>query len=85
MENNDKLFEIPNDTELWKDEWQDMPEFVQEDIMPWKTLYVHFENKEDREDFSKLINQKLTDLTQYVWYPEVKKNDNINWRYIDEP
>ena len=29
--------------EYWKEHWQDMPEFIQNDLMPWKTLQVHFE------------------------------------------
>ena len=37
MKANDqpKLFEVD---ESWKEHWKDMPEFVQEDLTPWKSL-----------------------------------------------
>ena len=42
--------------EWWEEHWQDMPEFVQEDQSPYKSVIVHFENKEDMAEFAKLVN-----------------------------
>lgn len=70
--------------ELWEEEWQGMPEFIQENLMPWRTLYVHFEDQEDIDAFSKLVDQKLTDLTKYIWYPKVPLFKSSDYKYIDE-
>lgn len=72
------------DKEWWENDWQGMPEYVQKDIMPWKTLYVHFQNQEDRDDFENLVEQKLTDLTKSIWYPEFQSKKPSNYKYIDE-
>ena len=50
-------------------EWVDMPDYDQENLMPKKTLLVHFENEEDRQEFSKLVKQNLTEKTKFIWYP----------------
>ncbi len=34
--------------EWWEDEWQDMPEFSHEDLQPYQTIYVHFEDRKAR-------------------------------------
>lgn len=41
--------------------------------MPHRTLYVHFENDEDIQQFAMLINQNITDKTKFVWYPKAEK------------
>ncbi len=53
----------------WKSEWKDMPEFVQEKQEPYAKIIFRFENQEDLDEFSKLINQKLTKKTKSAWYP----------------
>jgi len=50
-------------------EWVDMPDYEQENLMPQKTLLVHFANEDDRQEFAKLVNQKLTEKTKFIWYP----------------
>lgn len=64
--------------EKWREEWQDMPEFIQKDLTPFKTLSVHFEKEEDMKNFSKLINQKLTNKTKSIWYPKCKRENLLN-------
>src|SRR3989304_5294365 len=68
----------------WKKEWQDMPEFVQEDLMPWRTVYVHFENQEDLDEFAKITNHKFTNETKYIWFPIIERMRLSDCRYIDE-
>ena len=64
MDMNDiKQEAIFEDKEWWEEEWQNMPEFVQKDLTPAKTLYVHFRNLEDIETFAQLIGQTVTELT----------------------
>ena len=74
------FFNIP---EKWEEEWQDMPEFVQENKLPFRTIYVHFKNEKDVEAFSKLIGQKISQRTKFVWYPKVTPEDLIKLKYVD--
>jgi hypothetical protein len=50
-------------------EWVGMPEFVQEEKQPYKTLIIRFESESDYQDFAKLIGQKLTPKTKSIWHP----------------
>jgi len=65
----------------WKKHWKEMPEFEQEENKPFKTIYLHFRNEKDYEEFAELINQKLTDQTKSIWYPklDVTKNSLLRW------
>jgi hypothetical protein len=80
------LGEDPNEiyTEEWKEHWQGMPEFVQEDNKPFKTVIVHFRTNEDYLEFQKLIDQKLTDKTKSIWHPGLDKDANSLLRWIEE-
>lgn len=49
------LFDALGSEETWKREWQQMPEFVQEDAQPFQSVIIHFETKEDRDNFAQLI------------------------------
>jgi hypothetical protein len=51
------------------DEWKNMPEFVQQKQEPYSKLIIRFETQQDLEEFSKLINQKLTKKTKSIWFP----------------
>lgn len=62
-------------------EWENMPEFVQEDAQAYRTIKVHFSADRDVEVFSKLIGQKLTDKTKSIWHPKQEKNDTETKRY----
>ena len=54
--------------------WQGMPEFNQPDGGPFRTIKVHCKDQTAVNAFAKLIGQRLTDKTKWVWYPEVAKN-----------
>jgi hypothetical protein len=69
--------------EPWEEAWKGMPEFVQKDISPYKTIYVHFENREDMEAFSQLVSQKIGLNTRSIWYPEGEIGRFSNKRFID--
>jgi hypothetical protein len=71
--------------EWWHDYWKGMPEFVQEDLAPVKTIYVHFETRDDYLAFAKLVGQTLTMNTRSIWYPEAEIGRTFNKRYIDAP
>ena len=69
------------DAEPWEENWQGMPDFLQEDLRPARTLYVHFRTDEDVTDFLKLIGQTITPKTQYIWYPYMKlaSFNHLHW------
>jgi len=68
--------------EWWEEHWKGMPEFVQKDLTPFKTIYVHFETRKDMEAFAKLMNQPITLDTPSIWYPEAETNDFSKKRYV---
>lgn len=73
------LFDI---REPWEQEWTGMPEFVQPELEPWKTLIVHFDYEEDYEAFAKLIDQDITKNTRSIRFPEHEQANAIGTRYI---
>lgn len=62
-------------------EWEDMPEYAQENLMAHKTIYVHFKSDEDYQNFAEFIDQKLTPKTKSIWYPEEKNMETEKKRY----
>ena len=59
----------------WHELWRGMPDFVQENLMPWKTIEVHFHNRENRKAFGDLIGQEVSDNERYMrcfWFPEAE-------------
>ena len=68
-----------------RDEWKNMPEFVQEKIEPHAKIVVRFENEADLNEFAELIDQKLTSKTKSIWYPFKSHWGVTKWRWIDEP
>lgn len=70
--------------EDYEKEWQEMPEFHQEDLGPWKQIIVSFKNWEDLQDFSKLLDQPITMKTKSLWYPEAKIDRLMDKRWITE-
>jgi hypothetical protein len=71
--------------EWWEEHWKQMPEFVQKDLEPWKSIYVHFENRKDMDAFAKLVGQQINLTTKFIWYPEatVSRYVRNNRRYED--
>lgn len=73
-----------DEDDSWKKHWKDMPEFVQEEQKPYRTLYVHFETEEDLQNFSSLISQKIPEKAKFIWHPKKEKEENILWRWMEE-
>jgi len=53
----------------WKEEWKDMPEFIQEQQRPYSAIIVRFATEKDLNEFATLIEQKLNQKTKSIWYP----------------
>ena len=55
-------------------EWQGMPEFEQEDVAK-RIIRVYFATQEDVSAFGALLEQSITDMTTFVWFPEQQRID----------
>ena len=76
---DDLLFDIGND---YDDDWGGMPEFSQDDLMPKKSIVVHFAKLADMRAFAKLVGQTLTPKTQSIWYPEAEIGRMADKRFV---
>jgi hypothetical protein len=70
------------DIEWWEPYWRGMPEFVQKDLEPAKTIYVHFESPADVAAFATLVGQRVGMATRSIWYPEAEIGRYANKRYV---
>lgn len=70
--------------------WVGMPEFEQENNPTYKTIYIHFRNKEDFDKFSEMYynqidnEQRIADKTKSLWYPHLDRDANSLKRWIEE-
>lgn len=68
----------------WKNEWKNMPEFVQNKKEAYSKIIVRFNNEEDLQEFSKLIGQPLTNKTKSIWHPMLVRGYFSDLEYVDE-
>lgn len=62
-----------------------MPEFVQNKTeKEYHKITIRFACINDLQEFSKLINQTITNKTKAIWYPKIIRGINANKIYIDE-
>jgi|SanBayMetagenome_1026888.scaffolds.fasta_scaffold13699_2 hypothetical protein len=77
----------PNDKDAL---WVGMPEFEQEDKKTYKTMYLHFRNKEDFDKFVSVYrsqidsDQTITVKTKSMWYPALDRTANHLLRWVEE-
>lgn len=64
-------------------EWDGMPEFDQQDKTAFRTLAVHFKTAEDVAEFARLVKQKITDKTRFLWFPEIEIETYADKAYVD--
>lgn len=69
-------------------DWDDMPEFVQEDKNAYEEVTVRFRNKEDLEEFAKLVGQlnivPKKKRKKSIWYPAVDRNANSLLFWVED-
>jgi hypothetical protein len=62
-----------------------MPEFEYlEDSGPYRSVIVKFRRLEDYEEFSRRIDQVLTDKSKAIWHPKLERTPNYLLRWIEE-
>jgi len=74
---------INKTNEAWKEEWVGMPEFIQEDLNPYKSVVIHFKNQRDVDLFSELVDQNITRLTKSLWFPQEKRIKPSSLIWVD--
>lgn len=77
-----KLFE--NLDESFRDEWRNMPEYIQEDLTPYRTINVRFRCASDIALFEQLMQQKITEKQKTIWFPYAEPRIASIYRYVDE-
>jgi|TARA_Y100000592_G_C5412258_1_gene288701 hypothetical protein len=82
--NQESLFGDLDKYSWWDKEWQDMPEYKMEDESPFQSINIHFKTQEDRDEFSKLVNQTITQQTKYIWFPKKDELPPRYFLYVDE-
>lgn len=82
-----------NTVEDLQNEWRDpyrqwyaagMPAFVTGDKELHMQIKILFKTKEDRADFGDKLGYKLTDKTNFVFYPQKPLDINSNNRYVED-
>jgi len=68
----------------WESLWQGMPDFQQENQMPWQTIKVHLRNAEDRAKLAAFMEQPIYDRTHYMWYPKAEIGVASDRRWVTE-
>lgn len=68
----------------WKDAWRGMPEYDQQDMMPFKSIKIHFRNRTDQDAFSLLVDQRISEKTQSIWFPKAEIAHFSDKRYISK-
>lgn len=74
--------------EWWEPLWRGMPEFVQEDLAPVRSIQVDFVSDAAIEEFCRLVDQQITEhakRTRSIWYPEAEIGRFANKRYVSTP
>jgi len=57
------------------DEWQEMPEYDNENLDYFRTIKIHFDNQEDVDIFAEKTGLPLTEATRFIRFPEPAKTD----------
>jgi hypothetical protein len=68
----------------WWDIWRGMPEYLHQDVSPWKKILVSFRSPADFEEFARIIGQKIGPRTPSIWFPKLENLHEIDWRYADD-
>lgn len=79
----ESLFNLENQEADWKQEWHDMPEFVQLDKKPCQKIVVNFQTHDDVKKFAELLGFSVTNKTKSIWFPIKEKDKPREYAYVD--
>ena len=86
----DEPEEVPGQVAMFSDadvhkarqHWKQMPEFVAEDLTPYRQLIVNFATRADLDRFALAIEQPIGPKVRSIWYPEAEIGRFADKRYI---
>ena len=79
------LFGNITENNPWQKEWQDMPEFINEEKGEgYQSIIVRFYSEQDVADFSKLIGQNIYPTTKSIWFPTIVIETMMDKVYTDK-
>ena len=70
-----------DDGPAWAERWKGMPSYEHDDLEPWRSVKVHFRNRDDMKAFGEIVGQNLLDATRSIWYPEAEIGRHTDRRY----
>ena len=75
---------ITDEKEAWKNLWVGMPTFDNRKVVPLRTLTLNFATDELFDEVVKILGFKtVTKKTKSIWYPEVPRETNSLFRFVD--
>jgi hypothetical protein len=73
----------PQVDESWREHWQDMPEFVQDELKPYAEIRFRFASEAALQDCAARLEQKLTRQTKSAWHPRLERGFDRHLVYVD--
>ena len=71
----------------WRLEWQDMPEYLLQDLAPRFQIVINFICASDVESFGKILGNNIKanigKQKKSIWYPDQEIGHMMNKRYIE--
>ena len=61
-----------------KYEWNNMPEFINENNDAHRKIIVSFQDEKSVNKFADLLDQRITDKTKSLWFPPKEKSNKIS-------
>lgn len=68
---------------FWEREWQGMPEFVQRNMHPRRSVIVHFRSEEDVEKFAEMTGARIGPKTKFIWWPPAERIKSADMLYVE--
>jgi ParB-like nuclease family protein len=65
--------------------WSGMPEFNQPNAFAFRSIIVHFVDRDGVEEFKKVIDQpEITEVTKFIWFPPQPEESFLHRSYVTE-
>ena len=66
----------------WQPHWWGMPEYLDDDLSPFRRVVLYFYDRKDVLAFGELIGQKLSPRCFSVWFPKRERRDRMARAWI---
>ena len=66
------------------DEWEGMPDYQHGDETGVRDIIVHFASDADVQEFARVVGQKISDKTKFIWFPPQTDDSHLGVYYEHE-